>query len=121
MSLSSLSVPRCFEGSSLLPARIWGEQRELNSRERRCKNTEISADRKHVLLVSLHYVTRIEVENIIPPSEGDSSITHFRTIRFTTDTGEVLEVFCTSELQKELELVEVDKLGPVRRVRTKSS
>ncbi len=82
---------------------------------------KITADRKHMLAVSFDgVVTRIEVEKIIPSSEDDISETYFRTIRFTTHTGEILEVFCNSESEKELELVEVDQLGPVRRVRTKT-
>jgi hypothetical protein len=45
-------------------------------------------------------VTRIEVEDIIRPQEGDDL--SFRTIRFVTDFGQAIEVFCNAYSEKEL-------------------
>jgi hypothetical protein len=71
---------------------------------------------KRVLEVSFdESVKRIEVEKIVPPTEEDADDeTYWRRIRLTTSSGEVFEISCDSYREEDLEVVEVDKLGPVQ-------
>ena len=55
-------------------------------------------------------VTKIEVKAIVKPGEDDSDTTFFRTFRFTTYDGEVLEVFCTAGYEEYVQIQEVEAL-----------
>jgi hypothetical protein len=44
-------------------------------------------------------VARIEVEDIVSPSEDDPDEHYFRTIRFIGYDGEAIEVFCSTFLR----------------------
>ena len=69
---------------------------------------------KRVLEVSFDgSVKRIEVEKVIDDSADEPWPKFYRTIRVTTHGGEVLVVDCDSDSPEDLELVEVDELGPV--------
>ena len=47
-------------------------------------------------------VVKIEVEDIIGPSEDDIADTCYRTIRFISSDGEAIEVFCNASDEKPL-------------------
>jgi hypothetical protein len=61
-------------------------------------------------------VTRIEVEDIVPPDEDDPDEHYFRTIRFVGYSGESIEVFCdTFDNKNALRLHRVKELKPVKK------
>ena len=71
----------------------------------------ISADKFNISLD----VAKIEVEAIVKPSEDDSDPSYFRTFRFTTYDGEVLEVFCSAGDEAYLHTREVAELPSLRK------
>jgi hypothetical protein len=60
-------------------------------------------------------VVKIEVEDIIGPSDDDIDATCYRTIRFTNSDGESIEVFCNAPDEKGLTLHRVKRLKPVEK------
>jgi hypothetical protein len=68
----------------------------------------------HQMRLSLG-VAKIEVEAISRPSDGGIDFTYFRTIRFTTVDGEVLDVFCEATAKEDLKLLDVRVLRPVKK------
>src|ERR671923_2994367 len=61
-------------------------------------------------------VARIEVEDIVSPSEDDPDEHYFRTIRFVSYSGEAIEVFCdTFDDKNALRLHRVKELKPVKK------
>jgi hypothetical protein len=75
----------------------------------------ISTDRN---TVTVHAdVVRIEVEEIIGPSDDDIDDTCYRTIRFISYDGEAIEVFCNASDEKPLTLHRVKPRMAVERVK----
>ena len=75
---------------------------------------QISTD-KDTVTVHAH-VARIEVEDIVSPSEDDPDEHYFRTIRFIGYGGESIEVFCsTFDNKNALRLHRVKELKPVKK------
>jgi hypothetical protein len=60
-------------------------------------------------------VVKIEVEDIIGPSDDDIDATCYRTIRFSTYYGESIEVFCNAPDEKSLTLHRAKRLKPVEK------
>ncbi len=60
-------------------------------------------------------IAKIEVEAISKPSEDDVDETYYRTFRFTTFNGEVLEVLCSAGDETFVQMQEVATLPPLRR------
>ena len=61
-------------------------------------------------------VTKIEVEDIVASDEEEPVESYFRTIRFVTDAGEAIEVFCNaSDNKNTLRLHRVKELKPVKK------
>jgi hypothetical protein len=58
-------------------------------------------------------VTKIEVEDIVKPSEDDIDDNCYRTIRFVGFNGEAIEVFCTAFDAESLKPTRVKQLKPV--------
>lgn len=67
-----------------------------------------------VLHISLEDVVLIEVEDVVP---GDATAGDYtgRTIRFSSHTGEIVEISCDAVGVDALELQGVEKLSPVDR------
>jgi hypothetical protein len=62
-------------------------------------------------------VVKIEVEDIMSPSEDDIDDTCYRTIRFMSADGESIEVFCNAPDKKPLALHSVKPRKAVKRVK----
>jgi hypothetical protein len=60
-------------------------------------------------------VVKIEVEDIIGPSEDDIAETCYRTIRLITYYSEVIEIFCAAPDENALTLRRVKELKPVKK------
>ena len=75
----------------------------------------ISTDRDNVTVYA--DVVKIEVEDIIGPSEDDIDETCYRTIRFINTHGESIEVFCNASDEKALTLHSVKPRKAVKRVK----
>jgi hypothetical protein len=60
-------------------------------------------------------VVKIEVEDIIPPSEDAIAETCYRTIRLITYYSEVIEIFCAAPDENALTLRQVKELKPVKK------
>jgi hypothetical protein len=63
-------------------------------------------------------VTRIEVENIVRPSD-DYDDTYYRSIRFIGYDGEAIEVFCDAFEEKNVHLRRVKELKPIKKPKVK--
>jgi hypothetical protein len=69
--------------------------------------------RKNALVVRFgpwESVAKIEVERTHGVAD-DEKLGFFRKFRFITESGEIVEVFCTSNTQQDLEIVEIDDHG----------
>jgi hypothetical protein len=75
----------------------------------------ILSDRDNVTVYA--EVVKIEVEDIIGPSEDDIDETCYRTIRFINADGESIEVFCNASDEKPLALHSVKPRKAVKRVK----
>jgi hypothetical protein len=75
----------------------------------------ISAGKDHVTVYA--DVVKIEVEDIISPSEDDIDDTCYRTIRFINSDGESIEVFCNAPDEEALGLQSVKPRKAVKRVK----
>jgi hypothetical protein len=62
-------------------------------------------------------VVKIEVEAIIGPSEDDIDDTCYRTVRFITSFGDVIEVFCNALNVKALTLHSVKPAKAVKKLK----
>jgi hypothetical protein len=69
---------------------------------------------KHGMRLSLG-VAKIEMDAISRPREDAIDYLYFRTIRFTTSDGEILEVFCEATDTEDLQPRDVPVLGPVKK------
>ncbi len=67
-----------------------------------------------VLHISLEDIVMIEVEDVVP---GDASGSEYsgRRIRFSSHTGEIVEISCDAVGVEPLELQGVEKLPPIDR------
>jgi hypothetical protein len=76
---------------------------------------QISTAKDHVTVFA--DVGKIEVEDIISPSEDDIDATHYRTIRFVTSAGESIEVFCNTLDEQALTLQSVKPRKAVNKIK----
>jgi hypothetical protein len=74
----------------------------------------------HLVTLSLN-VEKIEAEAMYKPSELDTQKIYFRRIRFTTRRGDVIEVFCSSDDEKGLEILNVAELLPLKKPRARKA
>ena len=66
-------------------------------------------------LVSLRlHVEKIEAETMYKPSELDTQKIYYRRIRFATRRGDAMEVFCSATDEKDLEILDVAELQPLK-------
>jgi hypothetical protein len=61
------------------------------------------------------HVKRIEVENIVGPSEDEMDDTYYRTIRFVGYDGEAIEVVCDGFEEQSVHLRRAKELKPVKK------
>src|SRR4051812_35256245 len=76
---------------------------------------DITSHDAHHVEVSLPYasIEKIEAERITCPAEDEGAEEHYRTIRITTTTGEVLELSLEGNNEDNLGVQEVSELPPV--------
>jgi hypothetical protein len=66
-------------------------------------------------------VAKIEAEAMYKPSELDTQKIYFRRIRFATGRGDAIVVFCSAYDEKDLEVLDVAELQPLKKPRARKA